>query len=54
MSEETGMFGDIMDESIEAGKGVTYSSGRAMHDPMAGITGLEGGELSGITDPAAG
>ena len=32
LTEETGMFGKITDKSIEAGRGVTYSSSRAMQD----------------------
>lgn len=38
MAEETGMFGKIPDESIEAGKGKTYSGSREMRDPLAGFT----------------
>ncbi len=37
MSDETGMFSKISDESIEAGRGKTYTSSRAMADPMAGL-----------------
>lgn len=37
LTEETGMFGKITDESIEAGKGQTYSSSKAMQDPMMGL-----------------
>lgn len=42
MDEETGMFGRISEESIEAGKGKTYTESRIMNDPMAGIP-LSGG-----------
>lgn len=41
MSEETGTFSKISDESIEAGKGRTYSSSRMMADPMAGLEFLQ-------------
>lgn len=47
MADETGMFGSITDESIEAGEGQTYSSNRMMQDPLAGIPlagTWEGGE----------
>lgn len=37
LTEETGMFGKITDESIEAGRGQTYSSSRAMQDPLMGL-----------------
>lgn len=37
LTEETGMFGKITDKSIEAGRGVTYSSSRAMQDPLVGL-----------------
>lgn len=37
MSDETGMFSKISDESIEAGKGKTYTDSRMMADPMAGL-----------------
>lgn len=37
LTEETGMFGKITDESIEAGRGQTYSSSKAMQDPMMGL-----------------
>lgn len=43
LEDETGLFGKIGDESIEAGKGVTFSSQRSMQDPMMG---LFGGEMS--------
>lgn len=39
ISEETGMFSKISDESIEAGKGITYTRSRMMADPMSGIIG---------------
>ena len=38
MSEETGMYSNITDEDIEAGKGKTYSNSRTMQDPFAGLT----------------
>ena len=37
LTEETGMFGKITDESIEAGRGQTYSSSKAMQDPIMGL-----------------
>ena len=37
MADETGMFSKISDESINAGKGKTYTSSRMMADPMAGL-----------------
>lgn len=37
MSDETGMYSKISDESIEAGKGKTYTSSRMMADPLAGL-----------------
>lgn len=37
MADETGLYSHITDESIEAGKGKTYSDAKAMQDPMAGI-----------------
>ncbi len=37
MSDETGMYSKISDESIEAGKGQTYTRSRMMADPMAGL-----------------
>ncbi len=37
MADETGMFGNISDESIEAGRGKTYTSSRMMADPLAGL-----------------
>ncbi len=61
MSDETGMYSKISDESIEAGKGQTYTSSHMMADPMAGL-GLpeelngddEGGLEDGEANPAAG
>ena len=47
LADETGMFGRIPDESIEAGKGQTYTKSRMMADPMAGL------EFSGTPDPGA-
>ena len=44
MSDETGIFSKISDESIEAGRGKTYTSSRAMADPMAGLEFLEEGQ----------
>lgn len=41
LSDETGMFSKISDESIEAGKGKTYTSNHMMADPMAGLDFLE-------------
>ena len=37
MSEETGMFGKISDESIAAGKGKIYTDSKLMADPLAGL-----------------
>ena len=37
MADETGMFSKISDESIEAGRGKTYTSSRMMADPLAGL-----------------
>jgi len=37
MADETGLYSHITDESIEAGKGKTYSDAKAMQDPMAGL-----------------
>ncbi len=48
MAEETGMFGKIPDESIEAGRGRTYSKNREMRDPLAGFT------IPGETKPEEG
>ena len=44
MADETGMFSKISDESIEAGRGKTYTSSRMMADPLAGL---------GVTGPPA-
>lgn len=38
MSEDIGLFGNITDESIKAGKGATYSSKRMLSDPMSGLS----------------
>lgn len=59
MSDETGMYSKISDESIEAGKGQTYTSSHTMADPLAGLTlteglsGEEGGLEDGETNPSA-
>ena len=37
MSDETGMFGKISDEAIEAAKGQTYTQSKLMADPLAGL-----------------
>lgn len=37
MGEDTGVFGKISDEAIEAGKGVTYTQSKLMADPLAGL-----------------
>ena len=37
MADETRMFSKISDESIEAGKGKTYTSSKLMQDPQAGL-----------------
>ena len=37
IADETGMWSKISDESIQAGKGKTYTSSRMMADPMAGV-----------------
>lgn len=50
LDEEVGVFGKIADESIEAGKGVTFSSQQAMRDPMMG---LFGGDLNAEPDTTA-
>ena len=41
MSEETGLFSKISDESIEAGRGQTYTKNKLMQDPLAGIPMLQ-------------
>lgn len=38
LAEETGMFGSISDEDIEAGKGKTAMELSQLYDPMAGIS----------------
>lgn len=38
LCDETGMYGSISDNSIEQGKGKTYSDYKAMRDPLAGLT----------------
>lgn len=40
IADETGMWSKISDESIQAGKGKTYTSSRMMADPMAGWSTL--------------
>lgn len=37
LSSDAGIFGKITDESIEAGRGKTYTEGKMMQDPFAGI-----------------
>lgn len=37
LSDETGMYGNISDEAIEAAAGKTYSDYKAMRDPLAGL-----------------
>ena len=37
MSDETGMFGKISDDAIEAARGQTYTNQRLMADPLAGL-----------------
>jgi phage-related protein (TIGR01555 family) len=37
IADETGVWSKISDESIQSGKGKTYTSSRMMADPMAGI-----------------
>lgn len=37
MGEETGIFGKIPDEAIEAAKGQTYTNSKLMADPLAGM-----------------
>lgn len=44
LNEETQMFGKIGDEDIAANKGKTYTSARAMQDPMSGLFPMEEGE----------
>ena len=58
MADETGVYNQISDESIQAGKGKTYSESRGMQDPMAGLS-LPGDYGEDMTedddkDPAAG
>ena len=55
MSDETGMYSKISDESIEAGKGKTYTKSRMMADPLAGLgmspdQGAGGGMGSGADE----
>ena len=47
ISEEARIFGKIKDEDIDAGRGKTYSSTRAMQDPMSGLfpAAVEEGEV---------
>lgn len=46
LNEETQLFGKIKDEDIDANKGKTYSSTRAMQDPMSGLfPAVEEGEV---------
>ena len=47
MSDETGMYRKISDESIKAGKGKTYSNSRMMADPMAGLELLKEPDVEG-------
>ncbi len=47
MSDETGMYSRISDESIEAGRGQTYTSSRMMADPLAGL-GLSEAQGAGV------
>lgn len=37
MGEETGIFGKISDEAIEAARGQTYTNSKLMADPLAGL-----------------
>ena len=37
LDAETGMFGNLPDDLITSGRGVTYSQSMQMRDPMAGI-----------------
>ena len=37
MGEDTGVFGKISDEAIEAAKGITYTQSKLMADPLAGL-----------------
>lgn len=45
LADETGLFGSISDEEIEANKGKTYQDVTALRDPLAGI-GFGGEEAS--------
>ena len=46
LNDETRLFGKINDEDIEPAKGKTYSSTRAMQDPMSGLfPAVEEGEV---------
>ena len=47
MSDETGMYRKISDESIKAGKGRTYTNSRMMADPMAGLELLKEPDVEG-------
>ena len=44
LEDETGMFGSIEDEQIEANKDKTFQDLQQMNDPMAGLFGGEGKE----------
>lgn len=44
LSDETGLFDSIDDESIEAGRGLTYQDVTALKDPLSGLTDMGGGD----------
>lgn len=37
ISDETGVFGKIADEDVEANKGIRYTDSKMMNDPLAGL-----------------
>lgn len=45
LNEETQMFGKISDDAVTSSEGKTYSSARAMQDPMSGLFPVEEGEV---------
>lgn len=50
LEDETGMFGSIEDEQIEANKDKTFQDLQSMNDPMAGLFGGEGKEPEGSNE----
>ncbi|HBI63028.1 MAG TPA: hypothetical protein DDY31_17790 [Lachnospiraceae bacterium] len=51
ISDETGMFRKISDESIKAGKGQTYTSRHMMTDPQAGLEFLRESNMEEPDEP---